>query len=88
MRYRDLEQTSAFAEPVPQHEHFARYCPQPEKCLRSKNVPEPGGKRYILHSQKVQARLRQFAETVQLNRVAPGQSQVEMPELYVRVQDR
>ncbi len=88
MRYRYLEETSAFAEPVPQHKHLAPYCPNRARCSHSKNVPEHCGKRYILHSQKVQARLPQFAETVQLDRVAPGQCQVEMPELYVRVQDR
>ncbi|MCT7981902.1 hypothetical protein NG796_01195 [Laspinema sp. A4] len=41
-----------------------------------------------LHSQKVQAQLPQFAETVQLERLAPPRCQVEMPELYARLNPR
>ncbi len=88
IRYRYLEETSAFAQPVRQHKPLARYSQERARGLHSKNVPDHCGKRYILHSQKVQARLPQFAEAVQLDRVALGQSQVTMPELYARVQDR
>ena len=69
-------------------EHLARYCPNKARCSHSKNVPHNDGKRYILHNQKVQARLPQFAETLRLDRVALGRCQLKMPELYARVKDR
>lgn len=68
--------------------HLARDPQKQARCSHSKNPPHPCGKRYIFDDKKVLARLPQFAETVQLDRVALGRFQVKMPELYARVQDR
>jgi hypothetical protein len=69
-------------------EHLAPYCPKKARYSHSKNVPHHGGNLYILHNQKVQARLPQFAETLQLDRVTLGRCQLKMPELSARVKDR
>lgn len=78
MRSRYLEQC----------EHLARYPQERARYSHSKNAPHNCGKGYIFDSKKVLARLPQFAETVQLERVDWGRAQVKMPELYATVQDR